>query len=197
MKKNNIVGRRMLAYIIDIFIVSLLVGLIFFNHNTRVDESRSRDLMKIIDDYSNEVISTEEYLNKYIDIIYQENQDNFDENIIYFVVSVGYFLIFQFLNGGVSIGKKLMKIRIVANDKKEVKIWQLLVRVCLINEILPMMLLLIITKILTGYSFLIGYGIVSFMRSLIIIICGLTLLVSKKHIAFHDRLSNSHVIIDE
>lgn len=196
MIKNDIVRRRLLAYIIDVFIVSFIVGIILVGRDTRVDEARSRDLMKLIDDYSNETIDTDEYLNKYSNIIYETNQDNFNDNLVYFVIGVGYFLIFQFLNGGCSIGKKLMKIRIVSNDKKDIKFWQLLIRVCLINEILPMLLLLIFTKILSGYSFLIGYGSVSILRNLIVIICGLTLLLSKSHISFHDRLSNSQVIED-
>ena len=196
MKKNNIVRRRLLAYIIDIFIVGLIVSIIMVNHNTSINESRSRELMKIIDDYSNEVISTEEYLNKYSDIVYKTNQDSFDENLMYLVVSVGYFLIFQYLNGGASIGKKMMKIKIVGKKKKEIKFYQLLIRVSLINEILSMLLLLIFTKVLSGYGFLIGYGIVSVLKNIVVIVCGITLLIDKKHIAFHDKLSCSQVIED-
>ena len=196
MKKDSIVIRRMVAYIIDAFIISIIVGIILVGHDTRVDDSRSRDLMDIIDDYSEEKISTEEYLDKYTDVIYETNQDNFDENLIYFVISIGYFFVFQFLNGGATIGKRFMKIRIVDNNKKEVKFWQLLVRVSLINELFPMLLLLIITKVLTGYSFLLGYGIVSIIRSVVVVICVLTLIFSKKHISLHDRLSKSEVIID-
>ena len=59
-----------------------------------------------------------------------------------------------------------------------------------------MLLLLIITKILSGYSFLIGYGLISILKNMVVIICGLTLLLSKNHISLHDKLSNSQVIED-
>lgn len=196
MVKKVIVRKRIFAFLIDMFIVSFIVSLIFIGKDTRVYDKRNREMMKVINDFSSEKITTEEYLNKYSEIIYLNSQDNFNENLVYLIVSLGYFLIFQYLNGGASIGKSLMKIRIVNRDKKEVKFWQLLVRVGLVNEVFPMILMLIIVKIISGFNFMISYGVVGFLENLILIACVVSLLIRKDGNAIHDILSGSKVIID-
>ena len=196
MMKKVIVRKRIFAFLIDMFIVSFIVSLIFIGKDTRVSDKRNREMMKVINDFSSEKITTEEYLNKYSEIIYLNSQDNFNENLVYLIVSLGYFLIFQYLNGGASIGKSLMKIRIVNRDKKEVKFWQLLVRVGLVNEVFPMILMLIIVKIISGFNFMISYGVVGFLENLILIACVVSLLIRKDGNAIHDILSGSKVIID-
>ena len=193
---NKIVLKRLIAFFIDMLIVGMIVSIILMGNDTRVNNKREREMVKLINDFASEKINTDDYLVKYSNIIYDINQDNFSENLIYLIVSIGYFLVFQYLNKGSSIGKRLMKIRIVSNDKKDISIWQLFVRVCLVNEILPMMILLILVKSLRGINFFMGYGVVSMLENIIIIICGLTLIFNKNNIALHDKISNSQVISD-
>lgn len=197
MIERNIVRKRLIAFIIDIFIMSMIVSLVLIGHDTRVDNKRQKELTKIINDYSSEKIDTKQYIEKYSNIIYETNQDNFDENLIYLIISVGYFLIFQYLNGGATIGKRIMKIRVVSKNKKDIKFLQLLIRVSLINEILPMVLLLFVTKLSHGVIFFIEYGIINLFENLVVIGCGLTLIFSKNNISLHDKLSNSVVVSDK
>ncbi|MEE3343662.1 MAG: RDD family protein [Bacilli bacterium] len=194
MRKDDIVRRRLLAFLIDVFIVSLFVSMIVGSTNDRSDDKNMNRLNEVINDYSNEKINSKEYFDEYGKILYDINQDSFNENIIYFVVSLGYFLIFQYLNNGSTIGKKIMRIRIVNKNKKKVSFLQLLVRVSLVNQLLSMFLLLIFTKYLTGMSFLIGYGIANVVENGIVIVCGMTLVFSKDKIALHDKITNSQVI---
>ena len=194
---NNIVFRRILAFMIDMFIVGLISSIILSGRDNRVNDKQSKELIKTMNDFTSEKITNEEYIDKYSSIIYEINQDNFDENLIYLIISVGYFLVFQYLNKGSSIGKKLMKIKIVSNKKKDVSLCQLLIRVCLINEVLPMIILLLLVKLSGGISFFMGYGMVSLIENIIIIICGLTLIFNKNNIALHDKISNSQVIYDK
>ena len=193
---NKIVLKRLIAFFIDMLIVGMIVSIILMGNDTRVNNKREREMVKLINDFASEKINADDYLAKYSNIIYDINQDNFSENLIYLIVSIGYFLVFQYLNKGSSIGKRLMKIRIVSNDKKDISIWQLFVRVCLVNEILPMMILLILVKSLRGINFFMGYGVVSMLENIIIIICGLTSIFNKNNIALHDKISNSQVISD-
>ena len=197
MNERILVRKRFLAFIIDMFIVTIMISLIFVGQDTRINDKREEELIKLVNDYGSEKITTDEYINKYSNIIYETNYDNYNENLIYLVVTIGYFLVFQYLNGGASIGKKLVKVRIVDKDKKNVSIWQLLIRVCLINEMLPMILLLLLVKFASGINFFIGYGFVSLMENLIVIVCGLMMIIRKDGRGLHDIISNSQVIIDE
>ncbi len=194
---NSLRLKRAIAFVIDILIVSLIVSLIITNKNANINEQRSRELMKVINDYSNEKITMDEYLKKYSDILYEVNEDNYNDNIVYLIVNIAYFLIFQFLNKGATIGKKIMKIRIVNRDKKDISLWQLLIRVSLVNELLAMILLLIIVKLFSGVPFLLLYGLVSLIRNVIVIVCGVMIFVRKDNMGLHDIISCSQVVIDD
>ena len=195
--KNNLVRRRLFAYIIDLFIVSMIVSVILIGHDNRESIKREKELEDIVSKYTKEEITTEEYFSEYTNIVYEASQDNFDYNLIFFIVSLGYFLIFQYLNDGASIGKKLLKIKIVNNKKDKIRLWQLIIRVGLVNELFSMFLLLLFTKLLKGIPFLICYGGINFIGNIIIILCGITFILNKKGIALHDKVSGSVVVMDE
>ncbi|MBR3161211.1 MAG: RDD family protein [Bacilli bacterium] len=195
--KQNIIFKRLMAFMIDMLIVSLIVSLVLTGKDTSINEKRSRELMKVINDYSSEKITMDEYLDKYSGILYEINEDNYNENVVYLIVSIGYFLVFQYLNKGATIGKSLMKIRIVAKKKKTVSLWQLLIRVSLVNEILAMVLLLLLVKTSSGIPFLIGYGLVSLARNIIVVVCGIVMFIRKDNKGIHDIISDSEVIYDK
>ena len=194
--KKNLVRKRLIAFIIDIFIVGMIASVIFMGNN-KTDDNVSKELTNLISDYSSEKITTKEYMSKYSDIIYETTETNFNQDLVYLVISVGYFLIFQYLNDGASIGKKIMKIRIVNKNREKISFWQLLIRVCLVNEVLAMTIMLLLVKISSGTTFLIGYGLVNLFRNIIVIICGLSMIIDKKNMALHDKISNSYVIMDK
>ena len=163
---NSIVVKRIVAYLIDIFIVGLIVNIILINSNDKALDDLNKEINNIMEDYASEKISTEEYIDNYVDIIYDINKVSVDRNIVYFIVIVGYYLVFQYLDKGASIGKRLMNLRIVSKDKKDINIIQLFVRVSLINEMLPLGMSIILVSVCSGMRFMIGYMIIlSYIQS--------------------------------
>ena len=191
---NSIVVKRIVAYLIDIFIVGLIVNIILINSNDKALDDLNKEINNIMEDYASEKISTEEYIYNFFNIIYDINKVSVDRNIVYFIVIVGYYLVFQYLDKGASIGKRLMNLRIVSKDKKDINIIQLFVRVSLINEMLPLGMSIILVSVCSGMRFMIGYMIISIVKNIFMMMDLIVLIVRKDNRTIHDMISYSMVI---
>lgn len=193
MKRASFV-KRAIAQIIDMFIVGIIIGIVTLGFsNSRVDVL-NKEAMELMNSYTNGDISSIDYVDNYIEIMYDINRASVNSNLLYLVVCVGYFLIFQYLNKGASIGKKLMHIRIVCNDRSDISFLQMFIRCSIINEIIPMIMLLILVMVCNGVVFFGVYSIISLLQNLFIIICVFMILYRKDKLALHDIMSKSMVI---
>ena len=125
--------QRFLAYIIDILIIVILLNLITYNINF----DKRNDLNSEITNYLTEYDPTDvESVNKLLDLQYQYNKESILVDAVSVIMTVGYFIVFQYFNKGQTIGKKLLKIRISGKDNKKVGIGQLVLRSIIIYQIL-------------------------------------------------------------
>lgn len=186
--------KRAVAQIIDMFIVSIIISIISMNFSTSRIEKLNDEVNNLMNDYVSGDIDSKEYITKYIDITYDINKASINTNLVYLVVCIGYFLIFQYLNKGATIGKKFMKIRIVNNDNTDITFLQMFIRTSIINEILPMIMIFVLVFLTSGISFFIGYSLISFIENIFVIICIFMILCRKDNLALHDIMSRSMVI---
>ena len=186
--------KRAVAQIIDMFIVSIIISIISMSFSTSRIEKLNDEVNNLMNDYVSGDIDSKEYITKYIDITYDINKASINTNLVYLVVCIGYFLIFQYLNKGATIGKKFMKIRIVSNDNKDITFLQMFIRTSIINEILPMIMIFVLVFLTSGISFFIGYSLISFIENIFVIICIFMILCRKDNLAIHDIMSRSMVI---
>lgn len=186
--------KRAVAQIIDMFIVSIIISIISMSFSTSRIEKLNDEVNNLMNDYVSGDIDSKEYITKYIDITYDINKASINTNLVYLVVCIGYFLIFQYLNKGATIGKKFMKIRIVNNDNTDITFLQMFIRTSIINEILPITMMFILVFLTSGISFFIGYSLISFIENIFVIICIFMILCRKDNLALHDIMSRSMVI---
>lgn len=186
--------KRAVAQIIDMFIVSIIISIISMSFSTSRIEKLNDEVNNLMNDYVSGDIDSKEYITKYIDITYDINKASINTNLVYLVVCIGYFLIFQYLNKGATIGKKFMKIRIVNNDNTDITFLQMFIRTSIINEILPMIMIFVLVFLTSGISFFIGYSLISFIENIFVIICIFMILCRKDNLALHDIMSRSMVI---
>lgn len=186
--------KRAVAQIIDMFIVSIISSIISMSFSTSRIEKLNDEVNNLMNDYVSGDIDSKEYITKYIDITYDINKASINTNLVYLVVCIGYFLIFQYLNKGATIGKKFMKIRIVNNDNTDITFLQMFIRTSIINEILPMIMIFVLVFLTSGISFFIGYSLISFIENIFVIICIFMILCRKDNLALHDIMSRSMVI---
>ena len=193
MKKANFY-KRLVAYTIDMFIVGLVISIISYNFDTTRLEKLSDKSIKLMNSFTNGDISSDKYFFEYADILYKVNKANVNSNLLGLVIYVGYFVLFQFFNGGATIGKKLLKIKVVSQGGGEVSLWQMIVRTSIINGIVPLALSLILVFTTKGLVFLILSSVVGLFENIFVIICVFMLLYKSDCLALHDIMSKSVVI---
>lgn len=197
MKGKASFGKRAMAQLIDMFIVGIIIGIISMGFSTSRIEKLNDEANSLMNDYVSGDISSKEYLSNYMDITYDMNRASLDSNLVYLAICIGYFLIFQYLNRGATIGKSLMRIRVVSSDGSDIGFIQMFIRTSIINEILPMIMLIILVFVSRGVSFFIFYSLISFIENIFILVCVFMILYRKDRLAIHDIMSRSMVIEDK
>ncbi len=134
MKENtNLIFPRIGAYVIDIIIVTILCNLIsnirFLNPHYDEFVATSEKYSEVYKDYIDGDIKIEEF-NKSAESLtvklYKYGTSNY---VISLVTLIAYFGIFQKYNKGQTIGKKLMKVRVVGIDNENVPIHLMILRI--------------------------------------------------------------------
>lgn len=146
--------KRVAAYFLDVLILStialLLTSLSFINpYQTKYSEVRE-EYNELIDKYEDEKISSEDYEEKLIEYGYKMDRYSIVNASITTIILLIYFGIIQYFTKGETIGKKIFKLKLVHKDQNsKLKLWQVLVRSILINNILFRIILIIGVLLLT------------------------------------------------
>lgn len=190
MKANFI--QRALAYLLDIFILSFIFSIITigFKPNTDIEKKYN----EVYDNYIKGEITAEQYLDEYTDVLYDMQKANALPNAINTVLIIAYFIVFQYLNKGQTIGKKIMKIKIVNEDKKDISITQMLIRGIMIYSILSSLINIILFFNVSRKVYMTSYLSIGAIESLILFLSAIFILYRNDKKALHDIVSKSIVI---
>lgn len=189
---------RAIAYIIDFFIVFILsMGVLMLVPVDKNHEKYLKEYEKLQTSYNAGKMEPMEYFNKTKPLIYDLDHSNVIPMIAQIVILILYYIVFQFYNKGQTLGKKLMKIRVVSLDQEDVSMDQLIIR-SLINQAILSNILII------GFVLFIGrdlYYYSSFciqgLQILLTIISIFMIMYSKKNRGLHDYLAKTRVIMTD
>ena len=185
---------RVGAYFIDIIIVSIIVSLIGYslpNNESTVEKQLSELTTKYV---SGEVTSSE-YLDSYSVLLYQNEKDNMLKNGIGLVLTIAYFIIFQYMNEGQTIGKKLLHIKVVDNKtKKCTNMLKGLLRSIIVLGIASSSLNLILLNFTNKRVFMISYSIIAMLESIFTLVSIVFVLYRKDGRGLHDMMAGTTVI---
>jgi len=187
---------RLVAYVVDVFIVSMVASLICYFIPMNNYNELQQELTSVQEKFLNEEISEKEYLNQTALISYDLDYAAVPSYIVQVAVLILYYVVFQFYNKGQTLGKKLMKIRVVANDDKyELTINDYIYRSVILNALLANFLLIIFVLFLDrNYYFYTSFTlqIVQIVLSLITIFM---VLFKKDGRGLHDMVAHSKVVM--
>ncbi len=190
--------QRLVAYIIDVFILGIIIsilGVIILpsnNVNTLRDEAAIEFDNYIAGETTNEV-----YVNRMMQIYYDIDHETIGQDIIQFTIYVLYFIVFQFRNNGQTIGKKIMKIKIVKNDKTPLTTDDLAKRSLIINGLLFAMITLLGIITLDKVTYFGVNAVIGFIQLSIIVISAFMVLYRKDGRGIQDLFAGTKVIIDK
>ena len=190
MKANFI--QRALAYLLDIFILSFIFSIITIGFKPNSDIEKKYN--EVYDNYIKGEITAEQYLDEYTDVLYDMQKANALPNAINTVLIIAYFIVFQYLNKGQTIGKKLLKIKIVNEDKKEISLKQMLIRGIMIYSILSSLINIILFFNVSRKVYMTSYLTIGAIETLILFLSAIFILYRNDKKALHDIVSKSIVI---
>ena len=185
---------RVGAYLLDTIIISLIFSVICFGigDNTKTEELLLEELdNKLLQSE----ITTNEYLDEYMDIMYDYQKETILTSGISLALTVAYFVVFQYMNKGQTIGKKLLKIQVVdKKTKKPISILKGLLRSFIITSTLSGIVSLITLYLLKQNTYYIIYGTLLGIETLFILITTILVLYKNDGRGLHDLMANTSVI---
>ena len=185
---------RLTAYIIDVIIISLITSIIFTSIPTN-NKELEKQLSSLQDEVLSNNITYEEFVDEYQDLYYKNKKDTMTQSAITLTITIAYFVIFQYMNKGQTIGKKLLHLKVVDNNtEKPLSIFKGLIRSLLIWNILSGTLGIALIYILNKESYITSYLIISSLESIFIFITAMFTLYRKDNRSLHDIIINSKVI---
>lgn len=184
--------KRILAYLIDciiLFFTLLIIGL-FIPTFGNTNELNTR-LTDLYEKYSSQEITINEFTKESQDINYDITKATYLSSIAGIVVYILYFAIYPVYNNGQTLGKKLLKIKVLKNDDKPVNINSLFIRSLIPYGILMNLVLVILILFVNKSAYMSISGVLSSIHMFVLIVTIIAMAATGRGI--HDYLANTKV----
>ena len=187
--------KRLFSYIIDIFILSLVLGVIgmFIPSGSNI-ESLNNELMNINNNFVNGELGIRTFINQYAGIFYNIDKEMFYSSLISVIVSILYFVVYPLYNNGQSFGKTMNNIKIVSNDDGDVSANSLIFRYLLMDGIGVSIISMCSLFIFKDFNYLIITSILGFLQFLVVIISVFMVLYRHDFRSLPDLIAGTKVI---
>ena len=187
--------KRILAYLIDIFIVICIATILtMFIPVSEEYTNQMNELNAVLEDYSSGDISETEYLEKFNDISYIVNKESVQVSIVSVVLSTIYFVVLAYYMNGQTFGKKIMKIQVVSANSKKLTMNNYLIRSLIVDSILMNTISIVTILFLEKSSYLKVYDATSTIFGAIYVVIFAMILFRQDGRGLHDLLANTKVI---
>ncbi len=187
--------RRVVAYLIDIILVTLLATAIsmVFVDNTNY-QKRTEEMLQLTKKYSNKEIAKEEFNKEYEELNYYMTKESVETSAINCGVAIIYYVVLCYLCHGITLGKYLTKLRIVSANDKELNFGNFLIRGLLVDLILTNLISVIFVSLMNKETFIAIYPKVSSVLSVFLLVTMLFMMYREDGRGLHDLASNTKVI---
>lgn len=187
---------RLIAYIVDFLIVTLVVSGILVvlpqseNYNKYLEEYEQVQV-----DFLEKKITANEYMNYSIEVVHDLDYANVLSMILEVVALILYFVVFQFYNKGQTIGKKLMHIRVVSDTDQELNINNYIIRSIIVNSLLVNILIIGMVLFVDKYVYYYTcYGLQA-IQTILIIVSAFMVMYKKDGRGIQDYVAHTKVIM--
>mgnify|MGYP004481038631 FL=1 len=185
---------RIGAYLIDAILIGVIASLICTTIPNKT-EDLTKEMEELSEKMTQNEITAQEYFEGYKELIYKQQKSNVLENTVNVILTLGYFVVFQYMNKGQTIGKKLLKIKVVDKDtEKPTTVLKGLLRSIFTLSIASATLNILFIFIFNKDSYIIGYLITTMIELLFVFITIIFIVYRKDRRGLHDIMANTKVI---
>ncbi len=189
-------SQRILAYLIDLIIIIILISLI----EKILPNDNLQTLNKLFNDttnlYANKQISFSIYFNQAALLYKQLDKARIMNSVINAILIFIYFIFIPYFFDGKTIGKKILKIKTIRNDKECLSLKNLVIKNMIDTGLMYMLFSLMLIYILPGTAYFITVIILSLLQIILIIISIIMIAKRKDKRGLNDILSGTKVIKD-
>ncbi len=189
--KNAGFGKRLLAYILDTLIISIVASLIIVF--IPMEEVDTKDANNTMESYLEGEITANEYIKEVSTVNYELEQSRIPSYIVSLSLMFIYFVIVQYKLGGQTVGKKILNIK-VESTKGKLNVNQLIFRSLIINEIAFNMLNLVSIFVFKNATFSTVSGVLNMANVALILICAVMVIANKDKRGLHDMIAKTKVV---
>ena len=174
--------KRIIAFVIDIVIVSLVVSLI--------------NLLPL-DPYKDKYKDAHEKYNdkdEIIELNYEVYKYRTYSSMFSATALILYFGVLPLVMNGQTLGKKIMKLRVVSNNEKKLNFWKYLIRIVILNNIWLSLINVGAVYVVSGVKFYYVTYVISMLSSLIYMLNLIMVMFRKDNRGLHDMVAGTKVI---
>ena len=195
MNKKPYIYKRMLAYLVDIIIVTLISSMIavIFVDNTEYTKDSER-MVELAKKLAAGEIEGEEYYRETNNLNYELTKNSTEVTMITLGVSIVYFVILCYYCGGITLGKYLMKIKIVSANGKKLNIGHYFLRCLVIDLVLSHSISLILFYTLSKTDFINCYDKVSRGITILLLLSFILIMFRNDGRSISDFMGNTKIV---
>lgn len=190
---NSSALKRIGAYLIDVFIFGAIITIIsmFFQSNNLTN--LNEEYRSLNESFLKSDVTMDVYYNRVALISQNIDKENFLINVINCILLVGYFVVIPLYRNGQTIGKKLLKIKIVRDDNDDLTANDLIIRNVIINGLLNTLISFCLVFLMSSLPYFIIISILAFVQVLLVIISTFMIIYRKDKKGIQDLITHTHV----
>ena len=186
--------QRLVAFIIDILLVSSVVSVITIPFVNEKDTKKyTKSATELVEKFSNNEISNEEFIEENKELSYNMARSTGIVSLVTIIMNILYFVVYQLYNKGQTVGKRLMRIKIKSDDG-ELFMNQMIFRAFIANFILVDLISFVFMVFASKDMYFYITGIFQGIQYLIVIISIFMVLTRKDGCSIHDKLMHTKVV---
>lgn len=189
--------KRLLAYLIDIVLIAIIVFLLgtLLPKNNNID-ILNKELNDTTDRYFSKQINFSVYFNQVALIFKDLDEARIMYSVINAILIFIYFIFVPYFFDGKTIGKKILKIKTVRNDKECLSLKNLVIKNMIDTGLMYMLFSLALIYILPSMSYFIFTLVLSILQISLMTISVFMIIKRKDKRGLNDILSGTKVIED-
>ena len=189
----------MLDILLVFFVASLVTSIRFINPYYDKYTETYEKYSDVLDKYYKGDINENEMIELNKDNYYYLTKYSVSSNIAIIVVIILYFVVFQKYNHGATIGKQIMKIKVVSKDDKDPSIIKYFIRSLFsfyiyVGSIIPLILSTILVFIIKAKNYMMVNTVVSYAFLIFAIVNFVVIFTRKDKRGIHELLSQTKVV---